>query len=469
MDRMVVQVSYVHRNALGLQFPSTSLAEMTDIGPILEDLGRKTRQDAPFRVQARFVHGDIPAGGSEGLLALLTGFVSCSSREPEKAPDLPKNGGLTRLLLAVERSSVSEGLFPTAFRAIDRGEKMAEESGDREMLLLFRFDRGYAMVKSGQPEEGFAWMQENLEGIGTLPNQLYLTSALGFLADAYDGEERYEEAIDVCVRRLDHLTQLYDQDEDRDELNRQYFRASKELAHLLAVTGQVDSLVTTSADSLGWVGEDVLSQATRYLSLHHLEQKNAEVGWKAKEARRNLRFACLALLALLLVTGLLIRVLRDSRRLSEKNRQLVKNLEAVNQYRKEVARLKEEAADSDEWKRSAQQVTDAELLGRLDALMEKEALYRDSELNLKTLAQTLSVPQSRLEALFRNLPDAEGLSDYLNRKRLLYACKLLKENPYLKVSAVCESAGFTSLSVFQRYFKKEMGMTAAEYRAAIRE
>ena len=100
--------------------------------------------------------------------------------------------------------------------------------------------------------------------------------------------------------------------------------------------------------------------------------------------------------------------------------------------------------------------------------MEQEALYKDSGLNVKTIAQALSVPQSRLEVLFRNLPDAEGLSDYLNRKRLVYACKLLKENPYLKVAAVCEAAGFTSLSVFQRYFKKEMGMTAAEYRAAVR-
>lgn len=402
------------------------------------------------------------------FLALLSGSVSCSSRGPEASPALPASGGLTRILLAVERTYVAARMFPAAFRAIDQGEKIAEESGDLEMLLLFRFDRGYILVKSGRPEEGFARMQEGIEAIGRLPNQLYLASALGFLADAYDGEERYQEAMDVCVRRLDLLTQLYEQGEDENELTRQHFRAINELARLLAVTGQVDSLVATSADSRGWVGEDVLSQLTRYLSLHHLRQKNAEVGWKAKEARRNLLIAGFALLGLLLVSGLLIRVRRDARRLSEKNRQLVRNLEEVNLYRQEVARLKEEAVDTDQWKRSAQQVTDAQLLGRLDALMDQEALYRDSKLNLKSIAQALSVPQSRLEALFRNNPEAGGLSDYLNRKRLLYACKLLKESPYLKIAAVSESAGFTSLSVFQRYFKKEMGMTAAEYRTAVR-
>lgn len=97
MDRMVVQVSYVHRNVLGLQFPSTSLAEMTDIGPILEDLDRKTCPDAHFRVQARFVHAKLNARLDEIYAVegydILEMFHTLTSRIQEMAPPAPKRPG----------------------------------------------------------------------------------------------------------------------------------------------------------------------------------------------------------------------------------------------------------------------------------------------------------------------------------------------------------------------------------------
>ena len=404
-------------------------------------------------------------------LAFLAGVVSCTfSKAPAEAePPAEEKWGTMNWLLLLERASAAEGLYPSALRTIDQGEQMALEQGNEPLARQFRFDRGYVLVKSGHPDEGLPVMESIFEEFATSSNRYGVAANLGFLADAYATLGRYEDAIDTYIKRLDLLDQMYEEEASVTWMDDQYSRTTRELARLLALSGQADSLRIAPADSLDLVNGDQLSRATRYISQHHLRQRRAEVERKERKVRQILLLTVFAVLALLMVTLLLLRVLRDSRRLAQKNRQLVSSLEAVNEYRKEVARLKGEATDSDEWKRSAQQVSDAELLGRMDALMDQEALYKDSELNLKAIAQALSVPQSRLEALFRNLPDAEGLSDYLNRKRLLCACRLLKENPYLKVAAVSESAGFTSLSVFQRYFKKEMGMTAAEYRAAIRE
>jgi len=405
------------------------------------------------------------------VLALLVAFVSCKA-SPAEEPD-PVEEAKTKLspswILPLERAFTEAGAYASALSTIGQGEQRAFELGDEKLARQLRFDRGYVLVKSGHPDEGLPVMEGIFEEFTTSSNRNSVAVNLGFLADAYATLGRYEDAIDTYIKRLDLLDQMYEEEASVTWMDAQYSRTTRELARLLALSGQADSLRIAPADSVDLVNGDQLSRATRYISQHHLRQKRAEVERKEKEVRRSLRIAGLAIAVLVLVTLLLLRVLHDSRRLAQKNRQLVSSLEAVNEYRKEVARLKEEATDSDEWKRSAQQVSDAELLGRMDALMDQEALYKDSELNLKAIAQALSVPQSRLEVLFRNLPDAEGLSDYLNRKRLLCACKLLKENPYLKVAAVSESAGFTSLSVFQRYFKKEMGMTAAEYRAAIRE
>lgn len=407
-----------------------------------------------------------------GVLALLAGFVSCKSSHAEKleSPWDSEKWVTVSWILPLERAYTTEGAYPAALRAIDRGEQIALEQGNEPLVRQLRFDRGYVLVKSGHAEEGLPVMERILEELSASSSSRNEVAAnLGFLADGYATLGRYEDAIDTYMKRLDLMDQMYEEEEDVTWMDVQYQRTSRELARLLALSGLADSLRIAPTDSSDLIAGDQFSRATHYISQHHLRQKRAEVQRKEKRMRQILMVTFSALLVLLLVTLLLLRVLRDSRRLSQKNRQLVSSLEAVNQYRREVARLKEEAADSDEWKRSAQQISDAELLGRMDTLMDQEALYKDSNLNLKTIAQALAVPQSRLEALFRNLPDAEGLSDYLNRKRLLYACKLLKENPYLKVAAVSESAGFTSLSVFQRYFKKEMGMTAAEYRAAVRE
>jgi AraC-like DNA-binding protein len=404
-----------------------------------------------------------------GMVALLVAFVSCKA-SPAEVPDPVEEAKKLSLnwILPLERAFTEAGAYASALSTIGQGEQRALELGDEKLARQLRFDRGYVLVKSGNPDEGLPVMESFIEELTASSNRNGIAANLGFLADAYATLGRYEDAIDTYMKRLDLMDQMYEEESNVTWMDAQYHRTTRELARLLALSGQADSLRIAPADSVDLVNGDQLSRATRYISQHHLRQKRAEVERKERKVRQILLLTAFAVLALLMVTLLLLRVLRDSRRLSQKNRQLVSSLEAVNEYRKEVARLKEDATDSDEWKRSAQQVSDAELLGRMDTLMEQEALYKDSGLNLKTIAQALSVPQSRLEALFRNLPDAEGLSDYLNRKRLVYACKLLKENPYLKVAAVCEAAGFTSLSVFQRYFKKEMGMTAAEYRAAVR-
>ena len=411
------------------------------------------------------------------VLSCLFLVLSCRSvsNGPEAAGG--EKWGTLNWILLLERASSAEEMYPAALRSIDQGERMARESGDQLMEQVFRFDRGYVQTRTDNPAEGLATMQEVVAWLRVQPQagirnpKDILSVCYGYLVDAYSSLGRYDEAIDASMLRLDLLTRLYASGGDPSYLDQQYSRTSTELARLLALTGQADSLTVAQADFLSAADsleDDPLSQATRYISLYHLRQQEEAVAWKEAEARRNLMIALAAILALLVVCILLFMVIKYSRELSGKNRQLVRNLEQMDAYRQEVARLKDEAVEQEERKRTAVRISDAELAGRLDAMMETEQLYLQSDLNMKTLSQRLAVPQSRLETLFRNLPDSESFSDYLNRKRLLYACNLLKENPYLKIAAVSEAAGFTSLSVFQRYFKKEMGMTAAEYREAVR-
>lgn len=56
---------------------------------------------------------------------------------------------------------------------------------------------------------------------------------------------------------------------------------------------------------------------------------------------------------------------------------------------------------------------------------------------------------------------------YLNARRISMACYLLKSDAQKSVSQVCFACGFTSLSYFDRLFKKTMGQTPKAYRALL--
>jgi len=57
-----------------------------------------------------------------------------------------------------------------------------------------------------------------------------------------------------------------------------------------------------------------------------------------------------------------------------------------------------------------------------------------------------------------------GFKRYIVDRRIAEAKSILRSDPHIKVTAVAESVGFHSFSLFNRIFKRTTGMTAAAYR-----
>ena len=129
----------------------------------------------------------------------------------------------------------------------------------------------------------------------------------------------------------------------------------------------------------------------------------------------------------------------------------VKLLQAETRQRREHIEL---TADMD----------DMALMAWLDQEMEKTRLYTDTNLTLKTLANTLGLTQRRLAALFKNHPKYANLGDYLNEKRFLLSCRLLREKPNWTIEAIGGEAGFGSRRTFQMEMKRRLGITPLQYR-----
>ena len=130
----------------------------------------------------------------------------------------------------------------------------------------------------------------------------------------------------------------------------------------------------------------------------------------------------------------------------------------------EVAQMKEQTREYRENIELTADMSDDNLLAWVDQKMDEMRLYTDTNLNLKTLANTLGLTQRRLGSLFKNHPKYASLGDYLNEKRILMACKLLREKPNWTIEAIGTEAGFGSRRTFQMEMKHRFGITPLQYR-----
>lgn len=130
----------------------------------------------------------------------------------------------------------------------------------------------------------------------------------------------------------------------------------------------------------------------------------------------------------------------------------------------EVSLLQKQASQHREHIELTANMSDEELMAWIDQEMEEKRLYTDPNMTLKTMAKALGLTQKRLGELLKNNERYNSLGDYLNEKRFLLACRLLRENPNWTIEAVGTEAGFGSRRTFQMEMKRRLGITPLQYR-----
>lgn len=152
----------------------------------------------------------------------------------------------------------------------------------------------------------------------------------------------------------------------------------------------------------------------------------------------------------------------DKKRLESQINELEEQLK--QKAGEEVALLREQTRQYRENIELTADMNDEDLTAWLDQKMDKTRLYTDRDLTLKIMANALGLTQRRLGALFKNNPKYASLGDYLNEKRFLLACRLLREKPNWTIEAVGTEAGFGSRRTFQMEMKRRLGITPLQYR-----
>lgn len=146
------------------------------------------------------------------------------------------------------------------------------------------------------------------------------------------------------------------------------------------------------------------------------------------------------------------------KRINELEEQLKQHIED------EVTLLQEQTRQHRERIELTADMNDDELIAWLDQEMDERQLYPDTNLTLKTMAKSLGLTQKRLSELFKNNEKYNSLGDYLNEKRFLLGCRLLREKPNWTIEAVGKEAGFGGRRTFQMEVKLRLGITPFQYR-----
>nr|PJZ94097.1 hypothetical protein CH379_04385 [Leptospira ellisii] len=104
----------------------------------------------------------------------------------------------------------------------------------------------------------------------------------------------------------------------------------------------------------------------------------------------------------------------------------------------------------------------ASTLNRIYDLFDREKIYLDEDLSLKSLSSRLSL---RPDHLSQVINDSYGINfnRFLNNYRIREAIRLLEKEPELKIIHVAMRSGFNSKSSFNESFRKETGLTPTQY------
>ena len=107
--------------------------------------------------------------------------------------------------------------------------------------------------------------------------------------------------------------------------------------------------------------------------------------------------------------------------------------------------------------------TDEVLIQRICNLLEQERLYLNCELKVADIADRLGTNKRYISDCI-NTQKGITFIQLVNKYRIEYAKRLLKDNPDIKITEVYIKSGFANETSFFRVFKAHTGLTPNQYK-----
>ena len=220
------------------------------------------------------------------------------------------------------------------------------------------------------------------------------------------------------------------------------------------------------------------SSAIELATVYETHEREAELQEQKEQVK--MRGVLLAASGVVLVILLVLFVLnvRHTRIIRRKNTAMATTIGDLLNYKDELDKMKEkmcEAAgepteDACQAECEEKETTDLEeeeknrmLFEQLDSAVTRGKLFLNPDLSRDDFVKLTGLNKNKVGKI---LHQNTGLSTtgYINKKRLEYAAKLLKNSPGNTIQNVADTCGLPNVPTFNRLFRSKFGMTPSEYR-----
>lgn len=172
--------------------------------------------------------------------------------------------------------------------------------------------------------------------------------------------------------------------------------------------------------------------------------------------------------------------LRQSRIIRQRNEQLRRILNALDDYRAivgdgelsldEQEEMVEKKSEPEQKTTKAPQMDEGHaFFVKMDARVNKEKPFTDPDFDYYALIKFMGVSQDEFFRLVPRYTDPERTMDYINSLRAEYAAKLLMEHSCFSMEDIVFMSGFKDAAAFNKAFKFSFGITPTDYLNIIRQ
>ncbi len=164
-----------------------------------------------------------------------------------------------------------------------------------------------------------------------------------------------------------------------------------------------------------------------------------------------------------------------NRIISQRNEQLRRILNALDEYRAIVGDGKLSLGEQEEILKNkqskAQPKTDKETLMdenlsfyvKMDARLNKEKPFTNPDFDQQALAEFMDVDLETFCKLVPRYTDPDRTKDYIKSLRAEYAAKILMEHSDISMNDIASKCGFKNIAAFNSAFKFSFGITPSDY------
>lgn len=205
------------------------------------------------------------------------------------------------------------------------------------------------------------------------------------------------------------------------------------------------------------------TQISEFETIHRTNNLKSDLALNKEKLHTSRILLGGSILVTLLVIVVGIAVWRGNKKLRERNRDLYKRHQKLEELTQEIGKIQlEQTLEEDEL--DASDI----IMSKLDSFMKESKDYLKPEITRDDLALEIGTNRQYLIAAIKDKRD-QTFNEYIYLWRLKYAYNLLIHNKDVPISEIFLESGFSSQSVFNKEFKKLYAMTPSELRIAARE